>query len=231
MVQLLGKILVVEDEIAIQTLIAVNLKKAGYDPILAGTGEKALSDVETALPDLIIVDWMLPVMSGIDLIRRLKEDSRTKKIPIIFLTAKTDEKDKLSGLSLGIDDYVTKPFSPRELIIRITNILRRVAPEATDDICDIAGLRLDPVSRRVTGNNKTISLGPTEFKLLHFFMTHPDRIYSRAELLDYVWGDHVFIEERTIDVHIRRLRRALEPTKFNTLIQTARGVGYLLTNK
>ena len=214
----------VEDEITIQTLIAVNLTKAGYDPILAGTGESCR--IATALQfNYCRLD--APCNDRHRSRKTVKKDSRTKNTDY-FHSIKT-EKD---SYRLGSKDYhITKPFSPRELIIRITNILRRVSPEATDDICDIAGLRLDPVSRRVTGNNKTISLGPTEFKLLHFFMTHPDRIYSRAELLDYVWGDHVFIEERTIDVHIRRLRRALEPTKFNTLIKTSRGAGYLLTNE
>tara|TARA_B100000902_G_scaffold188831_1_gene180637 strand:- start:302 stop:988 length:687 start_codon:yes stop_codon:yes gene_type:complete len=225
---LLGKILVVEDEVAIQSLLALNLTRAGYQVDLATTGEEALKQVNYKLPDLIIVDWMLPVMSGIDLVRRLKKESRTQKIPMVFLTAKTDEKDKIEGLNLGVDDYLTKPFSPKELIVRIKNILKRTSPESTDESCEISGLKLDPVTRRVSGNNNNINLGPTEFKLLHFFMTHPNRVYSRAQLLDRVWGDHVFVEERTIDVHIRRLRRSLEPTGLHTLIKTTRGAGYSL---
>ncbi len=225
---MLGKILVVEDEVAIQSLLALNLTRAGYQVDLATTGEEALKQVNYKLPDLIIVDWMLPVMSGIDLVRRLKKESRTQKIPMVFLTAKTDEKDKIEGLNLGVDDYLTKPFSPKELIVRIKNILKRTSPESTDESCEISGLKLDPVTRRVSGNNNNINLGPTEFKLLHFFMTHPNRVYSRAQLLDRVWGDHVFVEERTIDVHIRRLRRSLEPTGLHTLIKTTRGAGYSL---
>ena len=225
---MLGKILVVEDEAAIQSLLDLNLTRAGYQVDLATTGEEALKQVNYKLPDLIIVDWMLPVMSGIDLVRRLKKESRTQKIPMVFLTAKTDEKDKIEGLNLGVDDYLTKPFSPKELIVRIKNILKRTSPESTDESCEISGLKLDPVTRRVSGNNNNINLGPTEFKLLHFFMTHPNRVYSRAQLLDRVWGDHVFVEERTIDVHIRRLRRSLEPTGLHTLIKTTRGAGYSL---
>ena len=228
---MVANVLVVEDEVAIQSLLSINLRKSGYNPVVASTGEEAMQKIKQSLPDLAIIDWMLPIMSGIDLVRQLKGDARTQKMPIIFLTAKTDEKDKLLGLNLGIDDYLTKPFSPRELTARLKNILRRVSPDATDDVCEVSGLQLDPVSRRVTGNETTISLGPTEFKLLHFFMTHQERVYSRAQLLDYVWGDHVFVEERTVDVHIQRLRRALKPTNFSKLIQTSRGAGYLFTQK
>ncbi len=226
---MLGNILVVEDEIAIQALLSLNLKQAGYQVRLAATGEGALQEVADQLPDLLIVDWMLPVMSGIDLVRQLKSKERTKRIPVVFLTAKTDEPAKLEGLGVGVDDYVTKPFSPKELIIRIKNILRRTSPDSIDEICEISGLKLDPVNRRVLGNDIILNLGPTEFKLLHFLMTHPDRVYSRVQLLNDVWGDHMFLEERTIDVHIRRLRRALEPAGLKKIIKTVRGAGYSLS--
>jgi two-component system phosphate regulon response regulator PhoB len=182
--------------------------------------------MRTALPDLVVLDWMLPGMSGIEFARRLRADRRTQDIPLIMLTARAEERDKLQGLETGADDYLTKPFSPRELTARIKAVLRRRAPQATDDVVGIAGLSLDPVSHRVSGNGTPLALGPTEFRLLHFLMTHPERVYSRAQLLDQVWGDHVFIEERTVDVHIRRLRKALEPTGHDRLVQTVRGAGY-----
>jgi two-component system, OmpR family, phosphate regulon response regulator PhoB len=222
-------ILVVEDEPAIQELIAYNLKQAGHQPVRADSAEQAASLVSNALPDLILLDWMLPGMSGIDLARRLRSDKRTRAVPIIMLTARSDEQDKLAGLDTGADDYITKPFSPRELNARIKAVLRRRAPQMTDDISQIGGLQLDPASHRVTGNGAPIELGPTEFRLLHFFMTHPERVHSRTQLLDQVWGDHVFVEERTVDVHIRRLRKALEPTGLDSLIQTVRGTGYRLS--
>jgi two-component system, OmpR family, phosphate regulon response regulator PhoB len=222
-------ILVVEDEPAIQELIAYNLKQAGHQPVRADSAEQAASLVSNALPDLILLDWMLPGMSGIDLARRLRSDKRTRAVPIIMLTARSDEQDKLAGLDTGADDYITKPFSPRELNARIKAVLRRRAPQMTDDISRIGGLQLDPASHRVTGNGAPIELGPTEFRLLHFFMTHPERVHSRTQLLDQVWGDHVFVEERTVDVHIRRLRKALEPTGLDSLIQTVRGTGYRLS--
>ena len=219
-------ILVVEDEPAIQELIAYNLKQAGHKPLCAESAEKALHLVASALPDLVLLDWMLPGLSGIELARRLRNDKRTRAIPIIMLTARSDEQDKLHGLETGADDYITKPFSPRELNARIKAVLRRRAPEMTDDTVQIGGVRLDPASHRVIGNGSTVELGPTEFRLLHFFMTHPERVHSRTQLLDQVWGDHVFVEERTVDVHIRRLRKALEPCRLDTLVQTVRGTGY-----
>jgi two-component system phosphate regulon response regulator PhoB len=222
-------ILVVEDEPAIQELIAYNLKQAGHQPLRADNAEQALNLVANALPDLVLLDWMLPGMSGIDLARRLRNDKRTKTVPIIMLTARTEEKDKLHGLDTGADDYITKPFSPRELNARIKAVLRRRAPQMTDDVVQIGELRLDPASHRVTGNSAPVELGPTEFRLLHFLMTHPERVHSRAQLLDHVWGDHVFVEERTVDVHIRRLRKALEPTRLDRLIQTVRGTGYRIS--
>ncbi|MEO8163899.1 MAG: phosphate regulon transcriptional regulator PhoB [Betaproteobacteria bacterium] len=219
-------ILVVEDEPAIQELIAYNLKQAGHQPLCADSAEKALHLVASALPDLVLLDWMLPGVSGIEFARRLRADKRTRAIPIIMLTARSDEQDKLHGLETGADDYITKPFSPRELNARIKAVLRRRAPEMTDDTVQAGGLRLDPASHRVTGHGSTVELGPTEFRLLHFLMTHPERVHSRTQLLDQVWGDHVFVEERTVDVHIRRLRKALEPSNLDVLVQTVRGTGY-----
>jgi two-component system phosphate regulon response regulator PhoB len=184
-----------------------------------------MSDV---LPDVVILDWMLPGQTGHALAKRLRGDTRTKDLPIIFLTARADEADKVAGLEAGADDYITKPFSPRELIARIRAVLRRRAPELGDAAIEIAGLRLDPGAHRVTGHGKLLAMGPTEFRLLHFLMTHPDRVYSRSKLLDEVWGDHVFLEERTVDVHIRRLRQALAPSGHSRLIDTVRGSGYAL---
>ncbi len=222
-------ILVVEDEPAIQELIAYNLKQAGHQPLRADNAEQAVNLVSNALPDLILVDWMLPGMSGIDLARRLRGDRRTRAVPIIMLTARSEEQDKLLGLDTGADDYITKPFSPRELNARIKAVLRRRAPQMTDDVSQLGALRLDPASHRVTGNDEPIDLGPTEFRLLHFLMTHAERVHTRTQLLDQVWGDHVFVEERTVDVHIRRLRKALEPSGLDRMIQTVRGTGYRLS--
>ena len=223
-------ILVVEDEPAIQELIAYNLKQAGHQPLCADSAEQALRLVSNALPDLVLLDWMLPGASGIEVARRLRGDKRTRGIPIIMLTARSEEQDKLLGLETGADDYITKPFSPRELNARIKAVLRRRSPQMTDDVVEIGGLRLDPMGHRVTGNGENIDLGPTEFRLLHFLLTHPERVHSRAQLLDNVWGDHVFVEERTVDVHIRRLRKALEPEQKDQLIQTVRGTGYRLSS-
>jgi two-component system phosphate regulon response regulator PhoB len=222
-------ILVVEDEPAIQELIAYNLRQAGHQPLCADSAEQALRLVSNALPDLVLLDWMLPGASGIEVARRLRADKRTRGIPIIMLTARSEEQDKLLGLDSGADDYITKPFSPRELNARIKAVLRRRAPQMTDDVVEIGGLRVDPAGHRVTGNGENIDLGPTEFRLLHFLLTHPERVHSRAQLLDNVWGDHVFVEERTVDVHIRRLRKALEPGHLDQLIQTVRGTGYRLS--
>jgi two-component system phosphate regulon response regulator PhoB len=219
-------ILVVEDEPAIQELISYNLELAGHNTLKAQDAEQALEMVRTALPDLVVLDWMLPGMSGIELARRFRAEKRTQGVPIILLTARAEERDKLQGLETGADDYLTKPFSPRELNARVKAVLRRRAPQVTDDAVEISGLKLDPASHRVTGNNAPLVLGPTEFRLLHFLMTHTERVYSRAQLLDHVWGDHVFVDERTVDVHIRRLRKALEPTSHDQLIQTVRSAGY-----
>lgn len=224
-----ARILVVEDEPAIQELIAANLIRAGHHVLNAGDAEVAQRLVREALPDLILLDWMLPGMSGLDLARRLRADERTRGVPLIMLTARGQEHDKVLGLEAGADDYVTKPFSPRELMARIKAVLRRRVPQATEDAVELGGLRLDPATHRVSAAGEPIALGPTEFRLLHYFMTHPERVHSRAQLLDQVWGDHVFVEERTVDVHIRRLRSALEATGHDQLIQTVRGSGYRLS--
>jgi two-component system, OmpR family, phosphate regulon response regulator PhoB len=219
-------ILVVEDEPAIQELIAVNLEHAGHRVQRAQTAAEADAMIREVKPDLILLDWMLPDVAGTVLARRLRADARSKDIPIIMLTARAQEQDKIEGLEAGADDYITKPFSPKELMARIKAVLRRRSPQLTDDLIDIGGLVLDPLAHRVSGAGQELALGPTEFKLLHFFMTHPERVYSRMQLLDQVWGDHVFVEERTVDVHIRRLRQALEPTGHDGLIETVRGAGY-----
>lgn len=221
-----ANILVVEDEPAIQELLALNIKQAGYNALRSLSAEHAQQLLRETLPDLILLDWMLPGMSGIEYARRLKSDNLTKAIPIIMLTARGDEYDKVRGLEVGADDYVTKPFSPRELNARIKAVLRRRAPQMTDDPIEISGLSLDPTTHRVTGNNVNIPLGPTEFRLLHFFMSNAERVHSRTQLLDKVWGDRVFVEDRTVDVHIRRLRNALLASNHQDLIQTVRGSGY-----
>ena len=221
-----SSVLIVEDEQAILELIAVNLEHAGQVPWRARSVEEAQGLINRALPDVVLLDWMLPGESGVAFARRLRADRRTRSIPIILLTARAGERDKIAGLESGADDYVTKPFSPKELVARIKAVLRRRAPELTDDAVEISDLRLDPVAHRVTGGGRTIERGPTECRLLHFFMTHPDRIYTRAQLLDEVWGDHVFVEERTVDVHIRRLRQALSHSGHDRLIETVRGSGY-----
>jgi two-component system phosphate regulon response regulator PhoB len=219
-------ILVVEDEPQVQELLAVNLEHAGHRVLRAASAEEAEAAIRDALPDVLILDWMLPGESGVALARRLRAEERTSGLPILMLTARAMEADKIAGLESGADDYLTKPFSPKELAARIKAVLRRRAPQLADDAVEIAGLRLDPAARRVTANGKIVALGPTEFRLLHFFMTHAERIYTRAQLLDHVWGDHVFIEERTVDVHIRRLRKELEASGHDRLIDTVRGSGY-----
>jgi two-component system phosphate regulon response regulator PhoB len=221
-----ASILVVEDEPAIQALVAANLRRHGHTVIAALDAEAAQRQIKAAIPDLILLDWMLPGMSGLDFARRLRADARTKAVPIIMLTARGEENDKVAGLESGADDYVTKPFSPRELMARIQSVLRRGRPQASEEVVAAGGLLLDPVAHRVTAEGAQVSLGPTEFRLLHFLMTHPERVHSRDQLLDQVWGDHVFVEERTVDVHIRRLRAALEASGLDRLIQTVRGSGY-----
>jgi two-component system, OmpR family, phosphate regulon response regulator PhoB len=221
-----ANILVIEDEPAIQELLALNLTQAGHNAIRALSVEQAQLLMRETLPDLIILDWMLPGTSGIEFARRLKSDEYSKGIPIIMLTARGEEVDKVRGLEVGADDYVTKPFSPRELNARIKAVLRRRAPQMTDDPIEVGGLRLDPATHRVTGNGEALDLGPTEFRLLHYLMSNPERVHSRSQVLDRVWGDRVFVEDRTVDVHIRRLRKALEATGHQEMIQTVRGAGY-----
>lgn len=228
-----SSILIVEDEPSIAELIAVNLSHAGFLPVRSFQTEQASQLMKEVLPDLVILDWMLPGQSGVQFARELRSHERTKDIPIILLTARSDEMDKIAGLEAGADDYVTKPFSPKELVARVRAVLRRRSPQLADDVVQINQLKLDPVSHRVMasqdGVEVSIDLGPTEFKLLHFLMTHPERVHSRAQLLDKVWGDHVFVEERTVDVHIKRLRAALAPTNCHGFIETVRGSGYRLT--
>jgi two-component system phosphate regulon response regulator PhoB len=226
-----ANILIVEDESPILELLALNISLAGYNPLRAISAEHAEKLINEALPDIILLDWMLPGMSGIDFAKKLRSNTLTKTIPIIMLTARSDELDKVKGLEVGADDYITKPFSPRELNARIKAVLRRKAPELTEDILKINGLELNPVSHRVTGNNKALEMGPTEFRLLHFFMSNPERVYSRSQLLDKVWGSQIFIEDRTVDVHIRRLRNILTQSQHENLIQTVRGSGYRLSTK
>lgn len=226
----MARVLVVEDESAIAELIAINLRHAGYEVVLAADAEQAQAAVDATLPDLVLLDWMLPGQSGLQLARRWRGVARTKSLPVIMLTARAEEADTVAGLDAGADDYLTKPFSNQELLARIRAVLRRKAPEALDAAVEIAGLRLDPATRRVTkmleAGLREVKLGPTEFRLLHFLMTHPERVHSRTQLLDRVWGDHVFIEERTIDVHVKRLREALAPVQCAGLIETVRGAGY-----
>ena len=224
-----ANILVIEDEPAIQELLALNITQAGHNALRALSVEHAQELLRNTLPDLILLDWMLPGMSGIEYARRLKSDTVTKTIPIIMLTARGDEYDKVRGLEVGADDYVTKPFSPRELNARIKAVLRRRAPQMTDDPIEIAGLTLDPSTHRISGNGINIDLGPTEFRLLHFFMSNAERVHTRSQLLDKVWGDRVFVEDRTVDVHIRRLRNCLSVSGHQDLIQTVRGSGYRLS--
>jgi two-component system, OmpR family, phosphate regulon response regulator PhoB len=221
-------VLVVEDEPQIQELVAVNLEHVGHRVLRAASAEEAEAAIRKELPDVLLLDWMLPGESGLAFARRLRGDPRTRDLPILMLTARAMEADKLSGLEAGADDFITKPFSPKELAARIKAVLRRRAPQLSDDAVEIQGLRLDPTTRRVTAGPGKLALSPSEFRLLHFLMTHPGRVYTRTQLLDQVWGDHVFIEERTVDVHIRRLRKALEPSGHDRLVDTVRGAGYAL---
>jgi two-component system, OmpR family, phosphate regulon response regulator PhoB len=219
-------ILVVEDDPGLQEVLALNLQSAGYKVICASTVRQAEALVNARLPRLILLDWMLPDTPGLSFARKLRSESRTLAVPIILLTGRDGESDKITGLEAGADDYLIKPFSPRELLARIKAVMRRCSPQHADMVVEIAGLRLDPASRRIVGNGRDIELGALEFRMLRFFMTHPDHVYSRAQLLDEIWGNNVYVEERTVDVHIRRLRQALEPTGHMGLLDTVRGVGY-----
>lgn len=226
-----AKILIVEDEPAVLEMISFVLEQAGFETQQAANSEEARRQLSASPPDLILMDWMLPGMSGIELTRVLKSDPVTRDIPIIVLTARGEEDDKVRGLGSGAEDYVLKPFSPRELIARIKVILRRITPHVFEEAVEVDGLHLDPSSRRAHVNGKEVDLGPTEFRLLHFFLTHRDKVYSRSKLLDKVWGTNVFIEERTVDVHIRRLRKALEPHNADGMVQTVRGAGYRFSER
>ena len=226
-----ASILVVEDEPAIRDLLAVNLRHGGYRPLQASDAGSARRQIDEELPDLILLDWMLPDQTGTEFARRLRSDERTRGLPIIMLTARSEETDRLNGFDAGVDDYICKPFSPRELLARIKALLRRAAPDTSEEPIEVDGLRLEPQTFRATGNGQQLKLGPTEFKLLHYFMRHPDRVLSRSKVLDGVWGDHVFIEERTVDVHVLRLRKALAPFDAQHLVQTVRGMGYRLSTQ
>ena len=221
------RILIVEDEPSIAELIAVNLRHNGFSPVWAEDGLSAQREIDTVLPDAILLDWMLPGQPGIELARRWRKESRTKGVPILMLTARGDEPDKVAGLDAGADDYITKPFSTQEMLARIRAVLRRRAPDQVSDTVAVGSLSLDAATHRVAWDGDPVKLGPTEFKLLHYLMTHPERVHSRGQLLDKVWGDHVFIEERTVDVHIKRLRESLGDA--GGMIETVRGAGYRLT--
>jgi two-component system phosphate regulon response regulator PhoB len=223
----LPRVLIVEDEPSIAELIAVNLRHNGFTPIWAEDGNSAQRELDAVLPDVILLDWMLPGQSGLSLARKWRADPRSKAVPILMLTARGDEPDKIAGLDAGADDYITKPFSTQELLARIRAVLRRRAPEQSSDSVSIAGLVLDTATHRVTWQGQPLKVGPTEFKLLNYLMKHSERVHSRAQLLDKVWGDHVFIEERTVDVHVKRLREALGGA--GSMIETVRGAGYRLT--
>ncbi|NBU67861.1 MAG: phosphate regulon transcriptional regulatory protein PhoB [Betaproteobacteria bacterium] len=221
-----ARILIIEDEPAIRELIQVNLAHAGFEVVSSEYASEGKREIDYRLPDLILLDWMLPDFSGIELAKQLRQDIRTRKLPIIMLTARAEEFDKLAGFDAGADDYITKPFSPRELLARVKALLRRTAPEASGVPITIGRLTLDPQSFRVNAESESVSLSPTEFRLLHYMMSHADKVLSRSKLLDEVWGDHVFIEERTVDVHIRRLRLALQPHGCEHMVETVRGGGY-----
>jgi len=231
----MARILVVEDESAIAELVAINLRHAGHEVTVAGNADQAQLEVDAVLPDLVVLDWMLPGQSGLALARQWRGAGRTRAMPIIMLTARAEEADKIVGLDAAADDYLAKPFSTQELMARIRAVLRRKAPESLDAPVELADLRLDPATRRVTRRAadtvQEVRLGPTEFKLLHFLMTHPERVHSRSQLLDRVWGDHVFIEERTVDVHVKRLRDALSAVQCAHLVETVRGAGYRISEQ
>ncbi len=222
----MSTILIVDDEQPIRNMVSFALGRAGFASCEAADAEQAYAEIERERPELILMDWMLPGVSGLDIVRRLQRDLSTQDIPVIMLTAKTEENDKINGFNAGIDDYISKPFSPAELIARIQAVLRRTRHSQPDETIDFQGLSLDPLSHRVTANGAILDFGPTEFRLLKFFMLHPDRVYTREQLLDNAWGRNVYVEERTVDVHILRLRKTLAPHGFEQYIQTVRGAGY-----
>ncbi|WP_374378535.1 phosphate regulon transcriptional regulator PhoB [Thermomonas sp.] len=224
------RILIVEDEPAIRDMVAYALRKGEFEPVTAGDGREAQAAIAERVPDLILLDWMLPGSSGLELARRWRRESLTRDVPIIMLTARGEENDRVGGLEAGVDDYVVKPFSARELLARIRAVIRRSREDDEDGSVQVGALRIDGAAHRVFaeagGEPVAVAIGPTEYRLLHFFMTHPERVYSRSQLLDHVWGGSVYVEERTIDVHIRRLRKTLEPHGLDAMVQTVRGTGY-----
>ncbi|MFT5789781.1 MAG: two-component system phosphate regulon response regulator PhoB [Shewanella sp.] len=226
-----ARILIVEDELAIREMLTFVLEQHGFTTTSAEDYDSALDMLAEPYPDLVLLDWMFPGGSGIQLAKRLRQDEFTRHIPIIMLTARGEEEDKVRGLEVGADDFITKPFSPKELVARIKAVLRRAAPTCLEEPIDVQGLQLDPVSHRVTAGEQVLDMGPTEFRLLHFFMTHPERVYSREQLLDNVWGTNVYVEDRTVDVHIRRLRKAVTESGHDRLIQTVRGAGYRFSTR
>lgn len=219
-------ILIVDDEPAIRDMVAFALRKADYAPLHAGDAREAQAAIAERVPDLILLDWMLPGVSGLELARRWRRETLTREIPIIMLTARGEENDRIGGFEAGVDDYVVKPFSARELLARVRAVLRRSREDDEDGSVQVGGLRMDGASHRVFAGEDPVHVGPTEYRLLHFFMTHPERVYTRTQLLDHVWGGNSYVEERTVDVHIRRLRRALEPVRLDGMVQTVRGAGY-----
>ena len=225
------KILIVEDEAAIRQMVCMALSHENYECLEAADTTQAQAKILESIPDLLLLDWMLPGLSGVEYARRLRAEKLTQDIPIIMLTARTEEEDKVRGLQSGVDDYITKPFSTRELLARIKALLRRAAPHNDDKTIEIAGLQLDPVTHRILAHGESIKLGPTEFRLLHFFMSHPENVHSRERLLNSVWGGGVYVEERTVDVHIRRLRKALTGSGHDCLIQTVRAAGYRFSSR
>ncbi|MCW8109411.1 phosphate regulon transcriptional regulator PhoB [Alteromonas ponticola] len=224
-------VLLVEDEAPIREMLKFVLEQSGFDTVEAEDIDDAQRKICEPYPDLILLDWMLPGGSGVQLAKSLKQHEYTRDIPVIMLTAKGEEEDKVRGLEAGADDYVTKPFSPKELVARIKAVMRRAKPTTNEDPIEFNGLKLDPISHRVTAHAEQVDIGPTEFKLLHFFMTHPERVYTRELLLDNVWGTNVYVEDRTVDVHIRRLRKALSKHDHAKMIQTVRGAGYRFSTK
>ncbi|MBU2898536.1 phosphate regulon transcriptional regulator PhoB [Vibrio hepatarius] len=225
------RILVVEDEAPIREMLCFVLEQKGYHAVEAEDYDSAVTKLSEPFPDLVLLDWMLPGGSGINFIKHMKREELTRNIPVVMLTARGEEEDKVRGLEVGADDYITKPFSPKELVARLKAVIRRVTPTALEDVIDVQGLKLDPVSHRVIANDQPLEMGPTEFKMLHFFMTHQERVYSREQLLNNVWGTNVYVEDRTVDVHIRRLRKALEGAGHDRLVQTVRGAGYRFSTK
>ncbi len=225
------RILVVEDEAPIREMVCFVLEQNGFQPIEAEDYDSAVNQLNEPWPDLILLDWMLPGGSGLQFIKHIKREAMTRDIPVVMLTARGEEEDRVRGLETGADDYITKPFSPKELVARIKAVMRRISPMAVEEVIEMQGLSLDPTSHRVMTGENPLDMGPTEFKLLHFFMTHPERVYSREQLLNNVWGTNVYVEDRTVDVHIRRLRKALELSGHDRMVQTVRGTGYRFSTR